>query len=412
MLNRKSAAKAITLASIGAAMTVPQHLAAQTVIAPLVAGDDEEFQIDPITAGPLRVSPRVITTARYDSNVLASPDGTEVDDLEFIVRPELDVRVGENNLRFDLQGFGQFSRFLDFTTEDSDTYGVSGGLTYSPSQGNRLNAQAGYARFAEDRSDPEARNLAGPGPRLVDNTFANVSYVRDGGRILLDLEAEIRELDAVSSFDDDRDFTSISGRATVGYRVSGPVYATVTGFVVDRDFRLPATPTDPSRDATTYGARVGVTFFESPRFRGRAGVGVFKFDPKDARIDSRTGLSVDGSVAYLPTRRAAIVLDAFRGDVATFRSGAQSRTDTRLALTGQFEMRHNFYGRAGVRWRKTEFIGSGIEEETYGPTVAVEYLANRRLSLIADASFAERVSDDLSEEFERFRVGITARFRF
>ena len=221
-----------------------------------------------------------------------------------------------------------------------------------------------------------------------------------------------RELDAVSAIDDDRDFTSYGGRATVGYRVSGPVYATVTGFATYRDFVLPPTPTDPDRDATTYGGRVGISFVDNDRIRGRVGVGIFQFDPQDARLDSRSGLSVDASISLLIDRRAAIIVDAFRGDVATFRAGAQARTDTRAAVTAQVEMRHNFYGRVGLRYRDTNFIGSGISEETYGPNMAVEFLANRNLSLIADATVSERVSDDLFENFERFRAGVTARIRF
>ena len=395
-----------------ALIAIPQPAAAQTTIAPIVAGDDPEFEITPITAGPLRISPRVLATTQYDSNVLASPEGTEIEDLEFIVRPEFDARLTKNKVRLAVLGFAQFSRFLDLATENSDTYGLELAGTYSPAPGNSLGVQAGFARLAEDRGDPEARDIAGPGPRLIDTTFGIVQYQRQGGRILLDLEAEARELDAVSPFDDDRDFTSYSGRATVGYRVSGPVFATLTAFVNARDFRLPATALEPDRDATTYGGRAGVTFVESERFRGRAGVGVFRFEPEDPRLDARSGLSADVSMAYFLTRRAALVLDAFRGDVATFRRGAQARTDTRTALVAQVEMRHNFYGRAGLRWRKTVFVGSGIEEQTYGPMLALEYLLDRRLSLIANLDYSKRISDDLTEEFERFRGGITVRFRF
>ncbi|KWV92900.1 outer membrane beta-barrel protein [Erythrobacter sp. YT30] len=406
------AMRGVSLAALATASFASVPLAAQTTIAPLVDGDDPEFRIDPITAGSLKISPSITATTRYDSNVLADVANNEIEDVEFIVRPEVGVEIGENAFRVNFNGFGQFSRFADLSTENSDTYGADLGFNYSPSQGETLRTQVGYARLAEDRGDPEARNVAGPGPRLIDDLFAEVRYRNEGGRILLDLEAVARELDAVSAIDDDRDFTSYGGRATVGYRVSGPVYATVTGFATYRDFVLPPTPTDPDRDATTYGGRVGISFVDNDRIRGRVGVGIFQFDPQDARLDSRSGLSVDASISLLIDRRAAIIVDAFRGDVATFRAGAQARTDTRAAVTAQVEMRHNFYGRVGLRYRDTNFIGSGISEETYGPNIAVEFLANRNLSLIADATVSERVSDDLFENFERFRAGVTARIRF
>ncbi len=398
--------------SLSALALLPTSAVGQTTIAPLVAGDDPEYEIDPIAVGPLRLSPQLLANAAYDDNVLAEPDGSEIEDVEFILRPQLVARLGEQNLRFTFEGYGEFSRFADFTSENSDTYGASGRLAYSPSLGNQLNFNAGYARLKENRGDPEARDLAEPGPRLIDTVFAEADYRRTGGRFLLTLEAAYSELDAVSPLDDDRDFETFSGGATVGYRVSGPVYATLTGFANVRDFRLEGTPTDPDRDATTYGGQIGVNFVESERLRGRARLGVFRFDPQDVSFDARTGFSVDVAVTYLPTRRTAFILEAFNGDVATFRRGAQARTDTRIALTGQQEVRHNLYARTGVRWVRNRFIGSGIEERIFGSNIALEFLTGRGVSFIAQLDATDRASDDPTEEFDRFRATISAFFRF
>lgn len=403
------AASPITLILVSMAAS---PLSAQTTIAPLVSGDDAEFRINPLTVGSIKISPSINAATQYDSNVLADTAGNEVDDLELLVRPEVGIAIGEGNLRLDANGFAEFSRFLDLSTENSDTYGADLGVTFQPGERQIFRTQVGYSRVAEDRGDPEARDAAGPGPRLIDDMFARVQFRDDSGPILVDVEAVVRDLDAVDAIDDDRDFTSFGGRATLGYRISGPIFASVTGFATHRDFVLPPTATDPDRDATTYGGRVGLNFVDNERIQGRVGVGVFQFDPQDPRLNARSGLSIDALVSLFLDRRAALVLEAFRGDVATFRAGAQARTDTRLAVTGQVEMRHNFYGRVGLRYRDSEFIGSGVSEQTYGPDFAVEYLANRNLSLIADASVRERVSDDVSEEFERFRIGVTARIRF
>ncbi|MEE4201440.1 outer membrane beta-barrel protein [Erythrobacter sp.] len=384
---------------------------AQTTIAPLVAGDDPEYRIDPLTIGAVRLSPQVLATATYDDNVIASPDGSEVEDLEFIVRPEMAARIGDDTLLFELEGFGEFSRFADFITEDSDTYGVRGVAAYSPNVGTRLTGDVGYARQKENRGDPEARDLAGPGPRLFDNIYANADFSRTGGRVLLALEGAFSDIDAISPLDDDRDFKTYAGSATIGYRVSGPVYATLTGFTNYRDFRLERTLLEPDRDATTYGAQLGLSFAESERLRGRARFGFFRFDPSDPGLDPRTGFSANVSLIYLPTRRTALILEAFNGDVATFRSGAQARTDTSVSLTGQVEMRHNFYGRAGVSYTRNRFIGTGIEERILRADAALEYLVNRRLSFIAQALVADRSSDDPTQVFDRLSVSVGARLR-
>tara|TARA_A100001391_G_scaffold188957_2_gene159993 strand:+ start:73021 stop:74259 length:1239 start_codon:yes stop_codon:yes gene_type:complete len=385
---------------------------AQSTIARVVEGDDPEYKVDPIKVGSVDISPQVLAGATYDNNVYARPDGSKTDDVAFIVRPELVARVGDQSLRFQLESYGEFTRYADLANENSNTYGVIGGVTYGPDTSNQFHVDAGYARQKENRGDPEARDIVGVGPRLFDHTFANVDYRRVGGRTLFSVEASYSNLDATSPLDDDRDFKTYVGRATVGYRVSGPIFATMTGYVNVRDFRLEATPTTPDRDATTYGAQVGVSFVDSERFRGRAGVGFFRFDPQDPSLEGRTGLSANVSLTYLPTRRTAIIVDVFNGDVATSRRGAGSRTDTRASVTGQVQMRHNLYGRAGVSYMRNKFIGSGIEERTLGANMALEFLAGRGLSFIAEVRASDRQSDDPTQEFDRVRTSLSARLRF
>ncbi|MEN7538014.1 outer membrane beta-barrel protein [Aurantiacibacter flavus] len=385
---------------------------AQTTIANTVAGNDPEYEVEPVTVGPFQVSPSVMARTMYDTNVLADPDGAELEDVEFLVRPELVARVGDQGLRLRIEGYGEFSRYADLTNENSDTYGVSGDVVSNPDENNQLHVRAGYARLKENRGDPEARNLVGLGPRLYDSIFANLDYRRTGGRTLFSVETSYSKIDATSPIDDDRDFTTYVGRATAGYRVSGPIFATVTGYVNVRDFRIGATPTGPDRDATTYGAQAGVDFIDSERLRGRARLGFFRFDPSDPTLDGRTGFSANVLVSYLPTRRTAIIVDVFNGDVATSRRGAQSRTDSRVTVTGQVEMRHNLYGRASLRYMRNKYIGSGIEERSIGGNLALEFLAGKGLSFIAEVQASDRQSDDPTQEFDRFRTSLSARLRF
>ncbi|WP_379923351.1 outer membrane beta-barrel protein [Erythrobacter sp. R86502] len=412
-MTRKSPGRRVLFALLlGATCLCPTSLLAQTTVAPLLAADDPVFRIDPITAGPLALRPQITAVVSYDDNVLASPEGTEINDVEFVVRPELAARIGDDNLAFQMNGYGEFSRFADFSSENSDIYGVNGLLAFSPRVGDRLNVFGGFARLKENRGDPEARLIAGPGPRLIDETSAGVNYRRSESRVQFSLEANYSDLDAVSSLDDDRDFEVYAGRATVGYRISGPISVTATGFVNVRDFRQEATLVDPDRDAVTFGGQVGVGIAESERLRGRLRLGVFRFEPEDKTIAARNGFSADVSLAYLPTRRLAFILEAFNGDVATFRRGAEARTDSRVSFVTQVEMRHNFFGRVGARWVRSEFVGSGVTEDITGANVALEYLANRRFSLIAEGNVSQRTSDDPLQEFERFRLSLSARIRF
>src|SRR3546814_7841793 len=73
----------------------------------------------------------------------------------------------------------------------------------------------------------------------------------------------------------------------------------------------------------------------------RSNVGVFRFDPKDRTLKPYTGLQFAAAMSYAIRPRTAITLDAFRGDVATVRTGALARTDTRIGIGVQQEVRQD-----------------------------------------------------------------------
>src|SRR3546814_11949641 len=89
-------------------------------------------------------------------------------------------------------------------------------------------------------------------------------------------------------------------------------------------------------------------------------------------------------MSYAIRPRTAITLDAFRGDVATVRTGALARTDTRIGIGVQQEVRHNLLFNAGLSWRQTESRGTSDQtQRIWGGNVEAEYLLNRHLSIAA-----------------------------
>jgi hypothetical protein len=139
---------------------------------------------------------------------------------------------------------------------------------------------------------------------------------------------------------------------------------------------------------------------------------VFRFDPADATIDPYTGLSASANLIYRPTERTAVLLDAFRGNVATYRTGAQSRTDSRVGITVQQELHHDLFAHLTGYVRDTKFRGSGISETTYVAELGAEYLLNRHFTIGAVGRYSKRTSDDPFEKFERTRLMGYVRFQY
>lgn len=385
--------------------------------APAVMADDPEYKPKGFNAGPFVVHGGVDAGINYDSNVYAAPSKTPetsgpIDDAFFTIAPQMDINYAGGKVSFHGHADALIRRYMDQTTQDSEAAGVLGELKWSPSKGHNLTVRGAWNRDVEDRGDPEANVGAPIGPRIYNITDGSLTYAMTGARISFNAEAGVRKTNALAEADSDRDFTAYLGRATVGYRISGTVSATVTGFINGRDYRIKSNATLSDRDTTTYGARLGVAFNPGGLFTGAISAGVFNLNHDDPTLSSRTGLSVAGDVTYRPSRRTAITLDLFNGDVATFRSGATSRTDTIAKLTLQQEIRHNLFATVGTGYRHTKYIGNDLKESTIIGFGEVEYLLSRNWSIAAKMNYGTRNSDNPRDEFNRFRGGVEVRLQF
>lgn len=403
------------LLSLSASTLALMHapLAAQSIpeTAPAIPRDDPEFHVDPTRIGPFDVTVGMEARAHYDDNLYALPDN-EIDDVVFEIAPFVRAVHDAGTVQLALGTQSVLRRHADQTDEDSEAARFFGDFTWSPMEEESLGIGVAYERAIEDRGDPEARDALAPGPREIDIWTGKAQYRRARGKVLLDIRAEANKYNALSVVDADRDFSSYSGSATVGMRVGGSIFATVTGFVNRRDFRLESDILGQDRNSTTWGARAGFDIAPGGLVEGSLSAGIFRFEPDEPTFDNRTGLSLAGNVVYRPQRRSAFILAVSNGDVATFRNGATGRTDLSARLTWQQEIRHNLFSSLSGGYRRSRFRGTGIEEETVVARGEVEYLLNRHISFVADASYGDRSSDLLSEEFDRFRAGLGIRFSF
>lgn len=391
----------------------PCTLAAQTFpdIAPALERNDPEYEPSPRFIGPVQLTINGDARIEYDDNIFALPDDPTSDGIAVVsLGAGLTHRKGAFTTRLD--GAVTARRFFEETSQNSDAMRFQFGFAWEPSEAETLNFGAGWQRAVEDRGDPESRLDTDLGPRLIDIAGVTAGYRRSRGKLLVDLKAEATELDAVDAIEDDRDFSVYGGTAKLGIRAGGRMFVTATTFVSVRDFRLPVDSSGVNRDATVYGARAGVEFVPGGLFEGNLSVGVFRNDVEDPQLTSRTGLSLAGLLTYRPTRRMALVLNAFNGDVVTFRGGASGRTDTVLRLIWQHEIRHNLYSSVSAGYRESDFIDSGVKEETVIGSAELEYLVARNFSLVGRVNVGSRESDLPLEEFERFRGNFGVRLRF
>lgn len=382
---------------------------AQTTIAPAVqSSNDPEYTSRGATLGPVRIVPSFDFSAEFNDNVYASRDN-EKSDTVFVLSPQLRASYSRQNVDLNAVARLNVTRFASLTTENSISAATQASAVWRPQTGFQVGADMGFSRLVEDRGDVERLKNQASGPRKTNLLSAGATIHRERGRIMFDLTTLAQKYDALADRDADRDFSAYSLVAKTGVRITGSTYATVTGFVSYRDFRLLAAGGSLNRDSMTYGARAGLDFTSNSFLDGHIGVGVFRFNARADAIDDHTGLSIDAAITYRPRRRTAIVLNAFKGDVATFRLGASSRTDTNVGLAVQQEVRHNLFGTAALGWRETRYRSNSDVLRTYEAQAKVEYLLSRRLSTIGAVTYVKRTSNNPFEPYERFRAGVSVR---
>jgi hypothetical protein len=370
-------------------------------------------EYDPVPIQLGRIAAFIGADARleYDSNIYALPSN-EIDDMRFTASPWVNLQMKDDSLDLGLQARAVVRRYFNNETENSESGSVGVNGVFKLSGSDSISGRAGWVRLVEERGEPEGLNNTNIGPRRYDQFRGELGYTHEGARITVGLKGGVLHNNALRSIDAERDYDQYSGSARVGYRVSGIITTFGEVFITARDFRLPVDASGIDRDSKTYGARGGVSLEPGGLISGEAAVGVFRFEPDAATQDSRTGLSVSASLTYTPSPRWVITLDGFRGDVATVRSGAQARTDTRLRLGLQNEIYHNLRWQGAVIYRRSSFIGSSQHERTIAGLVELEYLMNRNLAFAITGRIANRNSTVALDEFDRSILGAEIRFRY
>lgn len=397
----------LSFALLASAPAVGQELDRAT---PLIEAP-KEYSATPIRIGSAALNLGVDVRGAYVDNVYAVPEN-RIGDFRLTVYPWTSLALDNGRFRLAARAQAAVRRYAELKTENSvaGSFTVDGQWRLTPA--GTLSFSSAIARAVEDRGAPEAlKNPAVP-PRKSNVLTGGLGYRHLGSRFVLSTRVGTMRNNALRSIDRERDFTQWSLQARAGLRVSGTYQLFSEGFLTRRNFDVATDRSGINRDSRTTGGRVGIEIDPGGLVRGEAAIGLFRFNPDDPSLKSRTGLSGSASLIYQPRERLAFTLDAFSGDVATVRSGAQARTDTSLRFGIQQEIYHNLRWQAGLVYLRTKYIGNPANERTLGGVAEVEYLVNRRVALALQGSYSKRNSTDPLDEFRRNSVGLELRIQY
>lgn len=406
-------------ASVGLASVAPLALCATMAMAQDVTRNTsvrelprKGYEPRDIRLGATVIRLQADASAAYDSNVFATSTD-ERDDIVFQLRPRIEAENDSGVGRARFQAYANLRELVDNSREGSLAFGASLNGDRAINQANSISATAQYDRAIESRADPERRAGILDPPRKIDVLFSDFRFAHRGARFGIDVTGALQRFDYLSPIDADRDLNIYRGSITGSIRLASALDLFAEAYVNRRDFDRTVDFSGVDRDATTYGLLVGGRRELTGRLRGRLGVGVFRSEPSDPSLKPFSGFSASGDLTWTPRPRTIVTLSAFSGDVATVRSGASGRTDTRLGVRVEQEARHNILLRGGVSYLRTRFRGVGGQRQaSYAADVEAEYLLNRHVSAFGNVAYVKRTAQRVVDRFDRsvFMLGVRLRY--
>ncbi len=364
-----------------------------------------------VRIGTTTLYPEMRVSLIADSNVFATSTNADEDVIALI---EPSVAFSRKTTTLDLSGdvYGAVRRYFENDNENVETFGANAKMRYQTDSAQLASLSVGYDRGFQRRTDPERNLDTTIPPTLIDNLSGEVGYSYRPGRIGVAATAGAFKSNYRDPIDDERDLTSYRASVRGLLAASSRADLFVEGYGVRRDFRLPVDLSGVDRDGKTFGSNVGLAVDFTEKLVGEIGVGYFKATFEDPLLRDFTGLGVNGSIRWFPQARTAVIVDAFRGDVATNRTGASGRIDTRGSVRLYQEIRHNLRGRLEAGYRHGEFRVSGQTQDDVTAGAGVEYLFNRHLAAELGYMYRQRNASIALDEFKTHQATLALVVRY
>jgi|GEM_PF-3928361 len=355
-----------------------------------------------------RIFPSLDVAEEYDSNIYAQQTD-KVDDYITLVRPELLLTTGGPAPALQLRGYGDMQFHANETSEDAKDFGVEGRGQTARDRPLQLEVTTGFARQTRDRSDPEELSS---NPRSKLNRYFGRGQVNlQFQQVRLSASGELRRLDFLQDFNDDRDRKELILRGEVSLlRASDrEIYLAPEWRDINYDEEVDRAGFDRDRqDLSGYaGVRLGV----GGLITGTVEVGATHLTYDDPAFDDHLIAAALVDVDWSVTPLTTLSLTGERAPQATTQPGSSVRIDSSVELTVTHELRRTILLEADAGYANWDFDGIDRSDDVLSLGAGVSYLMNRYIHLVAEYHYFDRSSDFDLADFSRHRASIGLRLQ-
>lgn len=365
------------------AATRPAH-AAEMATAPLA---NEVLSrprpgLDPtgLTLGGMRLFLSLDAGVAYDDNIY-SRDTQIVESTVYMVRPQISARSNWNVHRLNFDASGDFERYSNAKTENSDQYRVHSDGQLDISRAVALTAEGVYDRVTEPRGTL-GDAIRGGEPSMYRNYSGALGTSITLGRLQLRSSVQAGR----TTYNDvrvgpllisqrNRNRKYYEAQAEVSHAIGVSLSAYVQARFDRQRYELQAGSFSQDSNGTTLLG--GVDFGITRLLSGRIGVGYLKRTYRSPTFSKSSGLTYDATVNWSPTTLLALTVKARKSIAESPEIDVSGIVSNGASITADYEVLRNLIVRAYGAYAHEKYRGIDRVDKRRSVGLSARYLLNR-----------------------------------
>ncbi|MEL7198582.1 MAG: outer membrane beta-barrel protein [Pseudomonadota bacterium] len=425
LLNAKTLKRAVSLASLGAAIALPvSAVSAQSdrQAQSVAERNAPEFSSEPVPVGGFQMFPSVNLDVEYNDNIFAT-NSNERDDAIISLRPDILLVDRRADRETRINGFANIRRFVDTTSENAERFGLNASTRHGIGTGFEYNLGLRAERSFEQRRDIDSFDIATAEAISFTNLVANAGVAKEFGPLKLSAEGRVRavrfqgDIDVGGTIFDlsFRDLETYRGTVRASFARSRDQRFYVQGSVDKRDTQLAplfeefvvVDFVDRSSDGYRLEVGYGQQVTELLYLDVRAGYLQQSFD--DPALNTIDGLSFEADVLWNVTPLTSVLLSAQRRVDETLnpRFTGLLRTEGRVAV--EHELLRNLVLTGRIGYADLNLGNSDQDGRRWNVGFLADYRLDRNWSFLIEAEYFDRTGLNV---FTQNSVSASLRYSF
>ncbi len=375
------------------------------------AGDTTFDAAEGIRLGSFTLTPQMTFATGYTDNTSQSASGSS--GALYRISPDLSLTSGWSRHQFDATLRGTYTGYPENSDDNDSSVFAAANLRLDISEATQVTTSVSYTFTQEEDGSAESSS----GTDHVHQLSGSLSGTRSVGLVAATVSVGA---DRNIYTTDDNSSTSESGRDNTLYsaslRLDGNTGSVLNPFVegsllLRRFDEACSDSLCEKRDANGYQLRGGVTIASGPKVTGELGVGWRIEDLDDSRLDNLSGLVVDGSLVWSPSRLTTVTAGLGTSFEATDIDGASGS----IIYSGDLRLAHGFsdrlVGETGVGYSYRTYEGVSIEESTLTGFGGLTFALTQNVAVTADYTHRRFDSSQDGADYTENAVEAGLRFR-